>query len=128
MKKAGLVVILSFAVFMTPAVLIGQNNEPNNKISIDTLLWIQTVVGGRRTPSPKWSPDGKEVVFHAFRTENRDIFVVSADGGTARPLTNDAGQDMYPHWSPDGKRVVRVGEVPDRLGEKEVPRHLFHRR
>ena len=55
---------------------------------------------------PTWSPDGREIAFHAMRTDNRDIFVVSADGGAVRQLTNDPAQEFYPHWSPDGTRVV----------------------
>jgi TolB protein len=55
---------------------------------------------------PSWSPDGKEIAFHTFRTGNRDIFVISADGGTARQLTNHSAHEFYPHWSPDGTRLV----------------------
>ena len=55
---------------------------------------------------PSWSFDRKEVAFHAFRTGNRDIFVISSEGGTARQLTNDLAQERYPHWSPDGSKVV----------------------
>ncbi|HSF18639.1 MAG TPA: protein kinase [Vicinamibacteria bacterium] len=55
---------------------------------------------------PTWSPDAIEIAFHAMRTDNRDIFIVGADGGPVRQLTNDRAQEFYPHWSPDGTKVV----------------------
>ena len=117
MKKAGLVVILSFAVFMTPAVLIGQNNEPNNKISIDTLLWIQTVVGGWRTPSPKWSPDGKQIIFWSLLNGGGPV-VISAEGGFPWRLPIKGSDPGFspnivqndPRFSPDGKWVSYISE------------------
>jgi TolB protein len=64
------------------------------------------VTAGPMDHYPTWSPDGREIAFHGIRTGNRDIFIVSADGGTVRQLTNDEAQDYYAHWSPDGKRIV----------------------
>jgi Tol biopolymer transport system component len=64
------------------------------------------VTEGPKDFYPTWSPDGREILFHAIRNDNRDIFVVSADGGAVRQLTSHAAHEFYPHWSPDGKRVV----------------------
>lgn len=38
-----------------------------------------------------------------------DLWVVSRDGGQARPLASPAGQEMFPKFSPDGSRVVFQG-------------------
>ncbi|HXV64354.1 MAG TPA: hypothetical protein VEK15_26885 [Vicinamibacteria bacterium] len=67
------------------------------------------VTGGPMDFYPTWSPDATEIAFHAMRTDNRDIFVVEADGGTVRQLTNDSAQEFYPHWSPDGGRPTERG-------------------
>ena len=55
---------------------------------------------------PAWSPDGKKVVFSSERDGRWDLWVVSADGGTATRLTNDTDIDYHASWSPDGKWVA----------------------
>ncbi len=66
---------------------------------------------------PSWSPDGKEIAFHTFRTDNRDIFVISAEGGSARQITNHPAHEFYPHWSPDGTKLVFQS---GRTGAREI--------
>jgi Tol biopolymer transport system component len=51
-----------------------------------------------------------------MRSDNRDIFVVSAVGGTVRRLTNNPAQEFYPHWSPDGTKVAFQSHGTDRSG------------
>ena len=54
---------------------------------------------------------------------NRDgdfeIYVMDADGGNQRRLTNNSDADLSPSWSPDGKRIAfmsnRDGHVIGRL-------------
>ena len=42
--------------------------------------------------TPVWSPDGKQIAFASDRHGNFDVFVMSANGGTAQRLTtNSAG-------------------------------------
>ena len=84
--------------------------------------------------NPIWSPDGEEVVFYSLRSDNRrDVYVMSADGGSVRRITDQGGRK--PDWSPDGQQIVffsgRAGESDDiyvisREGEieGEAPRRL----
>ncbi len=59
-----------------------------------------------------WSPDGKQVAFRSakyFRGDNlfhSDIWVMDADGGNPRNLTDHHAQDSSPDWSPDGMQIA----------------------
>ena len=64
--------------------------------------------------SPSWSPDGKRIAFMSDRdghvnmrdSPNYEIYVMDADGGNQRNLTNHPDRDSSPSWSPDGKHIV----------------------
>jgi dipeptidyl aminopeptidase/acylaminoacyl peptidase len=52
--------------------------------------------------TPRWSPDGQQIVFDARPAGNADIYVISAEGGKPRPLVVDPSHDVMPSWSRDG--------------------------
>jgi Tol biopolymer transport system component len=51
---------------------------------------------------PAWSPDGRTLVYGA----QRDLWLVSADGGKPTRLTIDGEIDVDPCWSSDGRHVL----------------------
>jgi dipeptidyl aminopeptidase/acylaminoacyl peptidase len=53
--------------------------------------------------SPRWSPDGKHVVFDARVEGHSDIFMLKVNGGKPQRLTTEASDDMTPNWSRDGR-------------------------
>ena len=57
---------------------------------------------------PDWSPDCMEVAFQSNRaeTDNRDIYIMSVDGGAVRRLTRHSASDESPDWSPDGQSIA----------------------
>lgn len=56
---------------------------------------------------PAWSPDGGRIVFVSQAGQSDDIWVMNADGTSARNLTANAWQwDKHPSWSPDSSRIV----------------------
>ena len=62
---------------------------------------------------PRWSPDGKTIIFFEFSTSDSParVFEVSADGGSPRQLMpDDPRQQLDPNWSPEGSRIVFGGE------------------
>jgi TolB protein len=54
-----------------------------------------------------WSPDGSKLAFVSNRSGDYDIWVVDADGGNPRNLTNyPRAYEGSPTWSPDGAFIA----------------------
>ena len=55
---------------------------------------------------PRWSPDGRKIVFMTNRDGNFEIYVMDADGRNQKRLTQNVYNDRFPSWSPDGKHIA----------------------
>ena len=54
---------------------------------------------------PRWSPDGKKVVFQSIERTKFDVRVFDLTKGKSIWVTNDAVQDLNPAWSPSGRFI-----------------------
>jgi Tol biopolymer transport system component len=56
---------------------------------------------------PRFSPDGRRIVFSSRRTGRVQLYVMDHDGSHVRQLTRfDAKSPQHPCWSPDGKEIA----------------------
>jgi len=57
---------------------------------------------------PKWSPDGKKIVFASIRNDhhNYEIYLMDADGENQKRLTKTpGGNSTIPRWDSSGKKI-----------------------
>ncbi|MEO1334221.1 MAG: hypothetical protein AAFV29_01200, partial [Myxococcota bacterium] len=78
-----------------------------------------TSFGGPYVQGPRWSPDGRTLVFAAPVDGNYDIYTVSIDGGPAARLTESPARDRTPSFSEDGRAVYFAS---DRSGRYTIYR------
>ena len=77
-----------------------------NGKKLQTILNLPGVCG-----HPSFSPDGKKVVFHAFRNESHNIYSVDLAGKQVEKLYESEANDIKPMFSPDGRYVVFLSNV-----------------
>lgn len=61
---------------------------------------------GQFNATPRFSPDGKEIVFSSWLDNSFDLFRISADGQGLSRLTKDFGSNEDPTYSNDGEFIA----------------------
>lgn len=61
---------------------------------------------GQFNATPRFSPDGKEIVFSSWLDNSFDLFRISADGQGLSRLTKDFGSNEDPSYSNDGEFIA----------------------
>jgi dipeptidyl aminopeptidase/acylaminoacyl peptidase len=81
----------------------------------ETALWMipsaggpaRQITSGTHDSLARWSPDGKTVAFvRSAERQTAQIYLLSMDGGEARPLTDMPKGAGEPVWSPDGRSIA----------------------
>jgi dipeptidyl aminopeptidase/acylaminoacyl peptidase len=98
-----------------------------NKTS--TAVWVAATDGktpprqltnpnGKGDKHPRWSPDGKKLLFESNRTGTSQLYVLDlAGGGEAVKVTDISTGAENGLWSPDGKHVAFVSAVYPEFSE-----------
>ncbi len=99
---------------------VSEITDSHNNKSISR-LWIVPTDGSApakmltnptaKDNSPKWSPDGKWILFESTRSGSSQLWVISSTGGEATQLTSMSTDASTAQWSPDGKRIAFVSAV-----------------
>lgn len=93
-----------------------------------THLWVaasdgktpprQVTSSGKRDAHPRWSPDGKQLLFESNRGGSSQLYILDiAQGGEARKLTDISSGASSGIWSPDGKSIAFVSAVYPEFSE-----------
>jgi dipeptidyl aminopeptidase/acylaminoacyl peptidase len=101
------------------AYVVGSVSLENN--SIASCIWLARSDGKgkpcqltnttRKDRHPRWSPDGKHLLFESNRGGSWQLWAIALDGGEARQLTNLSTEASTGIWSPDGKHIAFVSAV-----------------
>ncbi|HEY3128920.1 MAG TPA: amidohydrolase family protein [Acidobacteriota bacterium] len=75
------------------------------------------IIGGLSFESqPRFSPDGKKIVFLSDRSGAENLWISDVDGSNPKPLTKGRNQMFCsPNWTADGQYVI-VSKTSDPLG------------
>jgi Tol biopolymer transport system component len=60
---------------------------------------------------PRWSPDGKTLVYEIFLANQRQTYAVSSDGADRINLMPEGAEAYDADWSPDGSRLALVSSL-----------------
>jgi Tol biopolymer transport system component/imidazolonepropionase-like amidohydrolase len=94
-------------------------------IDLVTAIWTVPVAGGeaRRLTGddtdatlPTWSPDGRTLVFQAYRDGNYNLYTMRADGSGLRQLTTGPFDHREPRFSPDGRTIAFSSDLGGSYG------------
>ena len=66
----------------------------------------QSLTRSGKDHSPRWSPDGSQIVFVSGRDGTPQLYGMPVSGGEARQLTRMVGGASSPRWSLDGRWIA----------------------
>jgi dipeptidyl aminopeptidase/acylaminoacyl peptidase len=88
---------------------------------------VQLTRGDKSATSPRFTPDGRWVVFTSDRAGKPNLYRISVTGGEAEQLTDWKGTLTRYEVSPDGKQVAFTGTEEDKDAEKRRKEKLDYK-
>ena len=117
------------------AVAIGTRRANWLKERFDRTLWLyrngvlQPLTAQANDHDPVWSPDGHWIAFLSSRAEEAkgtQVYLISATGGEAFPVTHEEdGFDAFA-WSPDSQTLYFAAKSPMSNPEQEAHKKQWH--
>ena len=80
----------------------------------------QLTSGDEPSLAPAFSPDGREIVYHSFRTGVRQLFVMPVEGGTPVQVTVGSNHSRAGSWSPDGRSLTFIKNALSPAEETDI--------
>lgn len=101
-------------VFVVTTVNLEGNSTSSN-------LWLadvarpetarQLTTTPKKDLNPRWSPDGKRILFQSTRSGSMQLWVIDLSGGEARQLTSICTEAATGVWAPNGKSIAFVSAI-----------------
>jgi dipeptidyl aminopeptidase/acylaminoacyl peptidase len=89
----------------------GRSNSDIWVINADGSHLKQLTQSQKSDDNPRWSPDGKTLMFLSERGESSQIWLLPISGGEAKQLTDISTGISDPIWMPDGKSIVFASNI-----------------
>ena len=77
--------------------------------------WWDTGFPRDGNSNPKWTPDGKKIVYVSWENGKSEIFIMNADGSGQTRLTKAEYRDEYPEVTPDGNYILFASRRSDMM-------------
>jgi len=117
-KVTGLPVALTQGSMMESSLAVSPDGSmlAFNSVRPQWDIWVMQTDGSRRRQltkdayddrSPRWSPDGKEILFMSNRSDRHyEAWAIQPDGSGLRRVTESKEGAFWPIWSSDGLRII----------------------
>jgi TolB protein len=114
---------------------LGENGSRLMSVAPDGSNLREVIDASDQPTDPTWSPDGTKLAFSKLVNhrpveneeldDNRDIYVVNADGTGEARLTTGESVDFKPAWSPDGGLIAYVSIPSREVTPSPTPRGTY---